>query len=127
MLENLLGTPPNPPPPDVDPIEPDEVAKEVESLREQIDRLGSVNLDAIDEERRLFYVAVTRAKWRLFVVRSNTRQRWGRVEERHPSRFLGEIDENLLNEIDGACTEPVEDPVADKYLDKLKALFEKKR
>ncbi|PZR99821.1 MAG: hypothetical protein DLM70_14625 [Chloroflexi bacterium] len=43
---------------------------------------------SIDEERRVAYVAVTRACERLYLTRCRTRQRRGRIEMRSPSRFL---------------------------------------
>jgi DNA helicase-2/ATP-dependent DNA helicase PcrA len=52
--------------------------------------------EEMEEERRLFYVGITRAKDRLYLVRAN--QRGGRAwaEETYPSRFLNDIPENLL-------------------------------
>jgi DNA helicase-2/ATP-dependent DNA helicase PcrA len=52
--------------------------------------------DAIEEERRLCYVGVTRARQRLFLVCARRRHLFGRVEENLPSRFLGEIPEHLV-------------------------------
>jgi hypothetical protein len=45
----------------------------------------------IEEERRLFYVAVTRARERLWMSRAAKRIRFGKEEPRFPSRFLGEM------------------------------------
>ncbi len=52
--------------------------------------------EEMEEERRLFYVGITRAKDRLYLVRAN--QRGGRAwaEETYPSRFLNDIPESLL-------------------------------
>lgn len=51
---------------------------------------------AIEEERRLFYVGVTRAREELFLLRTRFRMRYGRSEMARPSRFLGEIPPDLL-------------------------------
>ncbi|NOY98697.1 MAG: UvrD-helicase domain-containing protein [Chloroflexi bacterium] len=48
------------------------------------------------EERRLFYVGITRAKDRLYLVRSVQRGRHGYPEETYPSRFLDDIPADLL-------------------------------
>ena len=46
---------------------------------------------AIDEERRLCYVGVTRAQDRLSLSMALTRMKWGKPRESHPSRFLFEL------------------------------------
>ncbi|MEC9092492.1 MAG: UvrD-helicase domain-containing protein [Planctomycetota bacterium] len=53
----------------------------------------SVEIDgaAIDEERRLCYVGVTRAQERLTLSLSLSRMKWGKPRETHPSRFLFEM------------------------------------
>ncbi len=48
------------------------------------------------EERRLFYVGMTRAKNQLFLVRAERRSNWGNWEYSEPSRFLSDIDEELV-------------------------------
>jgi DNA helicase-2/ATP-dependent DNA helicase PcrA len=54
---------------------------------------------AIEEERRLFYVAVTRAKDELYLTYPHLRLNAGYGEMlQHPSRFLGEIPKELLEE-----------------------------
>lgn len=45
----------------------------------------------IEEERRLMYVAITRAKRKLFVLNARSRYRFGRVENLPKSRFIGEM------------------------------------
>jgi len=52
----------------------------------------------IDEERRLFYVGVTRAKQNLIMSRCQARKRNGAVRPVSPSRFLLEIPKNLYKE-----------------------------
>lgn len=51
----------------------------------------------IEEERRLFYVAVTRAAERLFLTWSHSRMRFGKFENNQRSRFLREIDSKYLS------------------------------
>ncbi len=53
----------------------------------------------IEEERRLFYVAMTRAKHELQIIRSRKRKLYGAEKEMSPSRFLGEFDPGCLQRI----------------------------
>ncbi|HMJ45744.1 MAG TPA: UvrD-helicase domain-containing protein [Ferruginibacter sp.] len=53
--------------------------------------------EELEEERRLFYVAVTRAKEKLFLSFSNARYRFGQLQQNDPSRFLEEIPEEFLD------------------------------
>jgi len=46
----------------------------------------------LEEERRLFYVAITRSMRKLYLTYSNTRYRYGILKECQPSRFIEEID-----------------------------------
>lgn len=48
--------------------------------------------DAVDEERRLFYVAITRAEQFLTLSYANSRYKFGQMRYNQPSRFLEEID-----------------------------------
>lgn len=50
----------------------------------------------LEEERRLFYVAITRAKSRLFLSYALTRYRFGRLKNCEPSRFLDDIDARFV-------------------------------
>lgn len=50
----------------------------------------------VEEERRLCYVAITRAKRELFIVHTNQRMLYGRTQFNPESRFLKEIPENLI-------------------------------
>ncbi|MCF6213121.1 MAG: UvrD-helicase domain-containing protein [Flavobacteriaceae bacterium] len=47
----------------------------------------------LEEERRLFYVALTRAQKAVYLSLAHTRFRWGKLVDAEPSRFLGELDE----------------------------------
>jgi DNA helicase II / ATP-dependent DNA helicase PcrA len=53
--------------------------------------------EELEEERRLFYVAITRAKKRLWVTYANTRYRFGSLVQNEPSRFIDELPDNFLD------------------------------
>lgn len=50
----------------------------------------------LEEERRLFYVAITRAEKILLISYAKSRSRWGKTQYNEPSRFLHEIDSKFL-------------------------------
>ncbi|MEM0941550.1 MAG: UvrD-helicase domain-containing protein [Bacteroidota bacterium] len=50
----------------------------------------------LEEERRLFYVAITRAKQQLFISYALNRYRFGRLKTCEPSRFLEEVDPQFI-------------------------------
>jgi DNA helicase-2/ATP-dependent DNA helicase PcrA len=50
----------------------------------------------LEEERRLFYVAITRAEKRLFLSYALTRYRFGRLKNCEPSRFLDDVDQSYI-------------------------------
>ncbi len=56
--------------------------------------------DDLEEERRLFYVAVTRAKRMLYITHADDRMRFGNHEMKMGSRFLKEIPEDCIEESD---------------------------
>lgn len=56
----------------------------------------STDAAEMEEERRLCYVGMTRAKSRLYLTAASRRQLWGRYEAGSASRFIGEIPEELL-------------------------------
>jgi len=49
------------------------------------------NIDDMEQERRLFYVGITRAEQKLFVTRARWREAWGKGETCEPSLFLDEL------------------------------------
>ncbi|MCX7633069.1 MAG: UvrD-helicase domain-containing protein [Turneriella sp.] len=55
------------------------------------------DLTGLEEERRLFYVAITRARERLFLSYAATRRSHGQIMETSPSRFLSELPPHLLD------------------------------
>jgi DNA helicase-2/ATP-dependent DNA helicase PcrA len=62
----------------------------------------------LDEERRLFYVGVTRAMQLLTVSHCAGRKKYGQLMPCHPSRFLKELPPELVEEPDGKDSKPVE-------------------
>jgi len=53
--------------------------------------------EELEEERRLFYVVVTRAKHKLWVTYANTRYKFGQLVQNEPSRFIDEIPKEYLD------------------------------
>lgn len=53
--------------------------------------------EELEEERRLFYVVITRAKQRLWISYANTRYKFGQLVQNEPSRFLEELPEQYLD------------------------------
>lgn len=50
----------------------------------------------LEEERRLFYVALTRAEKKAYLTYTQSRYRWGKLIDSEPSRFIGEIEDDFL-------------------------------
>lgn len=66
--------------------------------------------EELEEERRLFYVAITRAKHRLWLTYANSRYRFGQLVQNDPSRFIQEISEQYMDKSYGgssASQEPI--------------------
>lgn len=53
--------------------------------------------EELEEERRLFYVVVTRAKEKLWITYANTRYKFGSLVQNEPSRFLEELPEGYVD------------------------------
>nr|WP_298659868.1 UvrD-helicase domain-containing protein [uncultured Flavobacterium sp.] len=51
----------------------------------------------LEEERRLFYVALTRAEHQAYLTYAQSRYRWGKLVDSEPSRFIEEIEEKYLD------------------------------
>ena len=62
----------------------------------------------LDEERRLFYVAVTRAKLSLVLTHCGGRKKYGQVLPCQPSPFLRELPEDLVEHSNSKTKTPVE-------------------
>ncbi len=63
-------------------------------------RSSTGNLQEIEEERRLLYVGITRAQEDLTLVHCEARMTFGRTEIARPSRFLEDIPNGMLQEVD---------------------------
>ena len=61
----------------------------------------------LDEERRLFYVAITRAMNTLTISRCASRKKYGQNLACHPSRFLNELPSELVEYADEKAKQPV--------------------
>ncbi len=53
--------------------------------------------EELEEERRLFYVSITRAKDKLWLTYANARYRFGQLQQNDPSRFIDEISEEYVD------------------------------
>jgi DNA helicase-2/ATP-dependent DNA helicase PcrA len=53
--------------------------------------------EELEEERRLFYVAITRAKQKVWITYANTRYRYGSLVQNKPSRFIAELPEEYID------------------------------
>jgi DNA helicase-2/ATP-dependent DNA helicase PcrA len=58
----------------------------------------------LEEERRLFYVALTRAEHQAYLTYAQSRYRWGKLMDSEPSRFIEEIDDRYLEYISAVET-----------------------
>ena len=95
------------------------------------------DLTALEEERRLMYVAITRAKRDLFIVLTRQRMLFGQTQCFPPSRFLKEINPEHLYKIGGArevrkdttsaaVSSPAREKARKEISSALKSSFEKK-
>lgn len=62
----------------------------------------SIGQENVEEERRLFYVGITRAREKLFISHSKYRNTFGKLDQQRPSRFLQEIPKNLMQQQEAA-------------------------
>ena len=81
----------------------------------------------IDEERRLCYVGITRAQQQLVLSGARQRRKYGKLEQREPSRFLSEIPEELLQKLVGEqphnATPEEEETSANNFFDNISQMF----
>ena len=62
--------------------------------------MNAMNSNAeIEEERRLCYVAITRAREKLYITNSRSRVLYGQEQVNPVSRFINEMDDNLINNV----------------------------
>lgn len=64
--------------------------------------MSSSTREELEEERRLFYVALTRAEKEAFFSYAISRFQWGKITDAEPSRFISEVDEAYLEFINPA-------------------------
>ena len=64
--------------------------------------LSAASLRDLEEERRLLYVAITRAEKHCILTNAKNRWRYGKMEFDNPSRFIDEIDGKLIDSLDEA-------------------------
>ena len=69
-----------------------------------VSKAGSFN--PMEEERRLFYVAITRAGKKLFITSCNKRKRFKEIHEQQPSPFLLEIPPHLIENYKSTGDDP---------------------
>ena len=82
----------------------------------------------LEEERRLFYVALTRAEKQAWLSYSVSRSRWGKIIDSEPSRFLEEMDDKYLDWQNPTPMLPANNSglSADLFGDTPKPVFKKK-
>ncbi|MEA1873802.1 MAG: 3'-5' exonuclease [Bacteroidota bacterium] len=89
-------------------------------------RMSTFSRFDLEEERRLFYVAMTRAREKLVITHAGSRYRYGSVQFNDPSRFINEISPEFI-EFSGSSNPPVSDPFETMFDDQPEPKsFEKK-
>ena len=83
------------------------------------------SIEGLEEERRLFYVGVTRAMKELYITNCDRRFKYGKETPSIPSRFLDEIPPDLLKKLDRfeMTTQEDDDKAARACLANIKAMF----
>lgn len=69
--------------------------------------MSSSTREELEEERRLFYVALTRAEKQAFFSYAVSRFQWGKITDAEPSRFLSEVDSEFLEFVNPAVEKKV--------------------
>jgi len=84
----------------------------------------SIEDDMVEEERRLFYVGITRAKREIILSYANKRRRYGEDLDCKPSRFLDELDEQHIIWEDKVANDPErKEEVGHAHLSAMRALL----
>lgn len=81
--------------------------------------------DTLDEERRLFYVAITRAKKFLYLSHCTQRKRYGEAVPCHPSQFLRELPPDLITRTDAELSAQATPEVASAFFANIFAQIRK--
>jgi DNA helicase-2/ATP-dependent DNA helicase PcrA len=76
------------------------------ALEGRVTDVGGKLANDVEEERRLFYVSITRAKDKLYLCRAKQRATRGKIVPRTPSRFLSDIRDDLLERKEIATKTP---------------------
>ncbi|NND00621.1 MAG: UvrD-helicase domain-containing protein [Gammaproteobacteria bacterium] len=85
---------------------------------------SSIEDDMVEEERRLFYVGITRAQRELTLSYANQRKRFGELIECQPSRFLDELDQQHLVWEEKISRDPTQrEAVGQAHLAAMRALL----
>src|SRR5262245_14528514 len=77
--------------------------------------------NTLDEERRLFYVAITRAQETLTLSCALGRKKYGQILPCHPSPFLKELPQELVEHADAKAKQPVTVDTGKDYFSALRA------
>ena len=81
----------------------------------------SIEEGSLDEERRLFYVAITRAMESLTISHCETRNKFGQTTPCQPSVFLSELPDELVELADDVFKRPVSHSSGTAMFDALKS------
>lgn len=76
--------------------------------------------DSLEEERRLCYVGMTRAKEYLYVTYASVRLLWGALRQQKASRFISEIPREFIEKVFGPSSN--KSPISEKYSQKVTAI-----
>lgn len=71
----------------------------------------------IEEERRLMYVAITRAEKHCFITNAKRRWLYGEEQKNEPSRFISDIDDEFIEEVDAYAVDDDTDEPTQGYFD----------
>jgi len=85
---------------------------------------GSLTAGSLEEERRLFYVAITRAREKLYISSCQKRRHLSNTIECSPSPFLDEIPKELVKIHVKEKEEETDEKQADKFMEQMKAFFD---
>jgi DNA helicase-2/ATP-dependent DNA helicase PcrA len=89
--------------------------------------MSSSTQKELEEERRLFYVALTRAEESAMISYAKERYKWGVPTSCRPSRFIKEVDEQYLELPESFYDEPTTSFGSDMFEESSKPRFEKKQ
>ncbi len=88
-----------------------------------VPHMRSLEEGTIEEERRLFYVACTRAQKQLYIGYCRGRMNRGKIMPRHPSPFLKEIPDELFERHDSSVPRPVSKSDSSKFFSSMRAMI----